>query len=250
MSFPPSTGPIYCLRPRYEWAVVSMQCTDLYARAIGSDVTSEDSAVTFNIYDRAANDLGFLGMVQIKPVLINDHTVDQWYKCVHPLSLRPPQCSLILLSCSLPLASPFPASCRLPIATPSSISPLICLTTSPRPLEIILAHPRTHCAKFGFQHFVCSRSVSFSGRDHRSHTILPPKPKMGTVPLSLATIFLWRTATSCVRSLAAACSGLTRYCAIFVRRRSHLPTCGFVSPSPTPPPARSAALRFCGVTGR
>ena len=99
MSFPPSRDPIYCLRPRYAWAVVSMQCTDLYARAIGSDVTSEDSAVTFNIYDRAANDLGFLGMVQIKPVLINDHTVDQWYKCVPSSLFRMPQFSPILHHC-------------------------------------------------------------------------------------------------------------------------------------------------------
>ena len=61
---------------------MSMQCTDLHARAIGSDVTSEDSAVTFNIYDRAASDLGFLGMVQVKPSLIDGLTTDQWYKCV------------------------------------------------------------------------------------------------------------------------------------------------------------------------
>ena len=45
-----------------------------------SDVTSEQSAITFNIYDRAVSDLGFLGTVQIKPALVHDHTVDQWYK--------------------------------------------------------------------------------------------------------------------------------------------------------------------------
>ena len=45
-----------------------------------SDVTSEESAITFNVYDRAASDLGFLGTVQIKPVLVHEHTVDQWYK--------------------------------------------------------------------------------------------------------------------------------------------------------------------------
>ena len=89
-----------------------MQCTDLYARAIGSDVTSEDSAVTFNIYDRAANDLGFLGMVQIKTVLINDHTVDQWYKCVHPLSFAP---ASVLIDLALLLSAPrVPFSCILP----------------------------------------------------------------------------------------------------------------------------------------
>ncbi|KAI6097414.1 kinase-like domain-containing protein [Pisolithus croceorrhizus] len=44
-----------------------------------SDVTSEDSVVTFSVYDRVS-DHHFLGTVQIKPVLIHDHTVDQWYK--------------------------------------------------------------------------------------------------------------------------------------------------------------------------
>lgn len=47
-----------------------------------SDVTSEDSTITLNIYDRAVPDLGFLGSVQIKPVLKHEHTVDQWYKYV------------------------------------------------------------------------------------------------------------------------------------------------------------------------
>ncbi|KAG1755934.1 kinase-like domain-containing protein [Suillus lakei] len=44
-----------------------------------SDVTSEESLISFNLYDRVAEHL-FLGTVQIKPVLIHDHTVDQWYK--------------------------------------------------------------------------------------------------------------------------------------------------------------------------
>jgi hypothetical protein len=47
-----------------------------------SDVTSEASVITFNVYDRAVLDQGFLGTAQIKPVLIHDHTVDQWYKYV------------------------------------------------------------------------------------------------------------------------------------------------------------------------
>lgn len=46
-----------------------------------SDVTSEVSLISFNVYDRVAEHL-FLGTVQIKPVLIHDHTVDQWYKYV------------------------------------------------------------------------------------------------------------------------------------------------------------------------
>lgn len=48
---------------------------------LSSDVTSEESLVSFNLYDRVADHL-FLGTVQIKPVLIHDHTVDQWYKYV------------------------------------------------------------------------------------------------------------------------------------------------------------------------
>jgi hypothetical protein len=54
--------------------------------SVHSDVTSEDSVITFNVYDRAIEEQGFLGTVQIKPVLIHDHTVDQWYK----LSFFPP----------------------------------------------------------------------------------------------------------------------------------------------------------------
>jgi hypothetical protein len=45
-----------------------------------SDVTSEQSVITFNVYDGAIEAHVFLGTVQIKPVLIHDHTVDQWYK--------------------------------------------------------------------------------------------------------------------------------------------------------------------------
>jgi hypothetical protein len=50
-----------------------------------SDVTSQESLITFNVYDRAVEDQGFLGTVQIKPVLIHDHTVDQWHKSVSVL---------------------------------------------------------------------------------------------------------------------------------------------------------------------
>ena len=52
-----------------------------------SDVTSENSAITFNVYDRAVSDLGFLGTLQIKPVLVHEHSVDQWYKYVFPLAV-------------------------------------------------------------------------------------------------------------------------------------------------------------------
>ena len=49
---------------------------------VSSDITSEESLITFNVYDRDCEDQGFLGTLQIKPVLVHDHTVDQWYKCV------------------------------------------------------------------------------------------------------------------------------------------------------------------------
>lgn len=45
-----------------------------------SDVTSQESLITFNVYDRGLCEHGFLGTVQIKPALIHDHTVDQWHK--------------------------------------------------------------------------------------------------------------------------------------------------------------------------
>ena len=70
-----------------------------------SDVTSEESLVSFNVYDRVAEHL-FLGTVQIKPVLIHDHTVDQWYKYV-------------LLSYYFP---PCPSNCNpdIPLLMPSA----------------------------------------------------------------------------------------------------------------------------------
>jgi hypothetical protein len=34
------------------------------------------------VYDRAVSDQGFLGTVKIKPVLVHDHTVDDWFKSV------------------------------------------------------------------------------------------------------------------------------------------------------------------------
>ncbi|KAF6762744.1 AGC/Akt protein kinase [Ephemerocybe angulata] len=47
---------------------------------VSFDVTSDESVIILNVYDRAAEDQGFLGHLQIKPVLVNDHTVDQWFK--------------------------------------------------------------------------------------------------------------------------------------------------------------------------
>ncbi|TCD70835.1 hypothetical protein EIP91_001525 [Steccherinum ochraceum] len=39
----------------------------VWKHEVSFDVTSEQSAITFNIYDRAVSDLGFLGTLQIKP---------------------------------------------------------------------------------------------------------------------------------------------------------------------------------------
>ncbi|PBL02252.1 kinase-like protein [Armillaria gallica] len=52
----------------------------VWKHEVSFDVTSEASLITFNVYDRSVDDLGFLGTVQIKPVLIHEHSVDQWYK--------------------------------------------------------------------------------------------------------------------------------------------------------------------------
>jgi len=60
---------------------IAKQLIDFDFRPPYSDVTSEDSLISFNVYDRVAEHL-FLGTVQIKPILIHDHTVDQWYKYV------------------------------------------------------------------------------------------------------------------------------------------------------------------------
>ncbi|THH20139.1 hypothetical protein EW146_g1173 [Bondarzewia mesenterica] len=54
-------GTRVCIQPRLE------------ARSLFSNIT-------FNVYDRAQEEHGFLGNVQFKPVLVHDHTVDQWYK--------------------------------------------------------------------------------------------------------------------------------------------------------------------------
>ncbi|KAI0921773.1 hypothetical protein AcW2_006648 [Taiwanofungus camphoratus] len=52
----------------------------VWKHEVSFDVTSEQSVITFNVYDRSVSDPGFLGTVQIKPVLVHDHTVDQWYR--------------------------------------------------------------------------------------------------------------------------------------------------------------------------
>ncbi|KAG9317243.1 Pkinase-domain-containing protein [Chiua virens] len=51
----------------------------VWKHEVSFDVTSEESLITFNVYDRVAEHF-FLGTFQIKPILIHDHTVDQWFK--------------------------------------------------------------------------------------------------------------------------------------------------------------------------
>ncbi|KAG5646426.1 hypothetical protein DXG03_003476 [Asterophora parasitica] len=52
----------------------------VWKHEVSFDVTSEESLITFNVYDRSVEDQGFLGTVQVRPILVHDHTVDQWYK--------------------------------------------------------------------------------------------------------------------------------------------------------------------------
>ncbi|KAL1723631.1 putative serine/threonine protein kinase [Schizophyllum commune] len=52
----------------------------VWKHEVAFDVTSSKSQLTFNVYDRTQLNQGFLGMVQITPTLVHDHTVDQWYK--------------------------------------------------------------------------------------------------------------------------------------------------------------------------
>ncbi|KAH8830237.1 Pkinase-domain-containing protein [Flagelloscypha sp. PMI_526] len=52
----------------------------VWKHEVSFDVTSELSLISFNVYDRSNEDHDFLGTLQVKPVLVHDHTVDQWYK--------------------------------------------------------------------------------------------------------------------------------------------------------------------------
>ncbi|KAH9077277.1 Pkinase-domain-containing protein, partial [Lactarius deliciosus] len=52
----------------------------VWMHEVSFDVTSEESTIQFNIYDRADEEHGFMGSVQVRPTLVHDHTVDQWYK--------------------------------------------------------------------------------------------------------------------------------------------------------------------------
>jgi hypothetical protein len=45
-----------------------------------SDLTSSNSALHVSVYDRSREGEGFLGMLDIKPVLKDGYTLDGWYK--------------------------------------------------------------------------------------------------------------------------------------------------------------------------
>lgn len=47
-----------------------------------SDVMNEKSVLQVQIYDRSIEEEMFLGMCEIRPRLVNNHTVDQWFPCV------------------------------------------------------------------------------------------------------------------------------------------------------------------------
>lgn len=53
-----------------------------------SDVTSEQSQLTFNVYDRQFEEGGFLGFLEMKPAMVHEATIDQWLKCAKLAPLR------------------------------------------------------------------------------------------------------------------------------------------------------------------
>lgn len=45
---------------------------------------NEKSVIDVQIFERTVEEEAFLGMCEIRPRLVNGHTVDQWFKSVHP----------------------------------------------------------------------------------------------------------------------------------------------------------------------
>ncbi|KDN48137.1 hypothetical protein RSAG8_03153, partial [Rhizoctonia solani AG-8 WAC10335] len=52
----------------------------VWKHEVAFDVTQDNTTITFTVYDRQEEDEAFLGMLEMKPVLKHDHTVDQWIK--------------------------------------------------------------------------------------------------------------------------------------------------------------------------
>jgi len=58
------------------------RCHGVYRRLCltFSDLTSSNSALHVSVYDRSREGEGFLGMLDIKPVLKDGYILDSWYK--------------------------------------------------------------------------------------------------------------------------------------------------------------------------
>ncbi|KAG8722808.1 hypothetical protein FRC08_007756 [Ceratobasidium sp. 394] len=52
----------------------------VWKHEVAFDVTQDNTPITFSVYDREDDNEAFLGMLEMKPVLKHDHTVDQWMK--------------------------------------------------------------------------------------------------------------------------------------------------------------------------
>ncbi|GAA5913655.1 hypothetical protein JCM5296_007275 [Sporobolomyces johnsonii] len=63
----------------------SMAYNPTWKHEVFFDVMNEKSVLQVQIYDRSIEEEMFLGFVEIRPKLVNNHTVDQWF----PLQARP-----------------------------------------------------------------------------------------------------------------------------------------------------------------
>ncbi|CEQ39461.1 SPOSA6832_01008 [Sporobolomyces salmonicolor] len=63
----------------------SMAYNPTWKHEVFFDVMNEKSVLQVQIYDRSIEEEMFLGVVEIRPKLVNNHTVDQWF----PLQARP-----------------------------------------------------------------------------------------------------------------------------------------------------------------
>ncbi|KAF8607733.1 serine/threonine protein kinase [Ceratobasidium sp. AG-I] len=52
----------------------------VWKHEVAFDVTQDTTPITFSVYDRQDDNEAFLGMLEMKPILKHDHTVDQWMK--------------------------------------------------------------------------------------------------------------------------------------------------------------------------
>lgn len=52
----------------------------VWKHEVAFDVTQDNTPITFTVYDRQEQGEAFLGMLELKPVLKHEHTVDQWIK--------------------------------------------------------------------------------------------------------------------------------------------------------------------------